>query len=175
LALAAGKNTLAETNGNVSLAVAQGTGAAGNNPVSAFAGNSAGDNLNVAINVGGKAAANQVNWAIAAGQGNIVASVGTDSGTTRGSLTQAYGTGNAAFNLGGVGNYVSAGNLVSPAESGIPLGTKSTLGLAFQALGNNNTVTAVGPFAVAGAIGTNNLNGANRVLQSGPGVNINNL
>ena len=178
LAMALGKNTFAVTDGNLNLAVAQGQGASKDNPVSAQAGLTSGDNLNVALNLGGTSTGTtvrdaKINAVLAAGQGNLAANIGGSPSATRSLIVQAYGTGNAALNVGGNGNFVSAGAFFPGTEPGIPQGTKSTLGLAFNALGNDNTVTAVGPLAIAGAIGKDGLNGANRVIRTTPGLNIN--
>jgi len=178
LALALGKNTFAVTDGNLNLAVAQGQGASKDNPVSAQAGLTPGDNLNAALNIGGTSTGTtardiKINGVLAAGQGNLAANLGGSPSATRNLIVQAYGTGNTAFNVGGNGNLVSAGAFFPSTEPGIPAGTKSTLGLAFNALGNDNTVTAVGPLAIAGALGKDGLNGANRVIRTTPGLNIN--
>jgi hypothetical protein len=170
LAYAGGKNTQSYTQGNLALAIAQGDG------LSSFAGQTPGDNGNVAINVAQGETNPGFNNVVASGQGNIAANLGGTTTPTRAVLVQAYGTGNAAFNLAGNGSWVSAGNSViggAVNETGIPGGTASTAGLAFNARGDNNTVSAVGPLAVAGGIGQNNQNGANRILQVGPGLNIN--
>lgn len=172
LAYANGRNTAAVTTGNLAVAVAQGDRTA------AQAGATPGDNGNVAVNVAQGETVNGVNFVLAAGQGNLAANLGgvSDLGKGRFSVVQAVGLANAAFNVGGKGNFVSAGNVILPgAETGIPFGTTSTGGVAFNAFGNDNTVSAVGPLAIAGAIGKDGLNGANHVLQNGPGININNL
>ena len=90
-------------------------------------------------------------------------------------VVQAFGLGNIALNVIGHGNQVSAGNEGNFAitESSVPAGTPSTLGLAFNTIGNNNTTTAIGPLAVAGSLFKNNLNGANQVVQLGPGIALN--
>ena len=167
LAYANGKNTSASTEGNLSLAVAQGDN------LEAQAGLTPGDIGNVAINVAQGETVIGGNSVLAAGQGNLAANLGGVSGIIT-SYVQAYGTGNAAVNIGGKGNVVSAGNVNgNPPFVGVPLNTKSVAALAFQAGGSNNVVTAVGPLAVAGALGKDNLTGANKVLQVGPGININ--
>jgi len=172
LAYASGKNAVAVTQGNLALAVAQG------DYLTSQAGLTSGDNANVAINVAQGETAPGSNFVIAAGQGNLAANLGglADVAKNRLNVVQSVGLANAAFNIGGKGNLVSVGNVtLNPAEVGIPLGTPSTGGVAFNILGNDNTVSAVGPLAIAGALGKDGLNGVNRVLQVGPGVNINNL
>lgn len=179
LALALGKNTFAVTEGNLNLAVAQGQGASKDNPVSAQAGLTPGDNLNVALNLGGTSTGTtereniKINGVLAAGQGNLAANIGGSPSATRNLIVQAYGTGNAALNVAGNGNFISAGAFFPSTEPGIPQGTKSTLGVAFNILGNDNTVTAVGPLAIAGALGKDGQNGVNRVIRTTPGLNIN--
>jgi len=164
LAMAVGKNTQAVTRGNLAVAAAIGDNTA------AQAGLTSGDNLNVAINtaLGETVKGGAANAVIAGGQGNLAANIGGTSSATRVNLVQAVGLGNVAFNLGGKGNAVSAGTL-------LPATKASTLGMAFNVLGNDNDVTAFGPLAIAGAIGKNGLNGANAVTQVGPGLNINNM
>jgi hypothetical protein len=106
----------------------------------------------------------------ATGQGNFAANFGGNADSGGPSFVQAFGVGNFAVNLGGDRNIVSAGNgFFGPHVS-------STLGVAFNAFGNDNKVTAIGPAAIAGAIGVNNHNGVGTnppsITQSGPGVNI---
>ena len=142
----------------------------------ALAGLSPGDNLNVALNLSAKTVGAPENQVFAIGQGNLAVNIAGNSTATRPLFVQAFGTGNAAFNIAGDANFVSAGNLSAPlADAGVGPGTPSTLGFAFNVFGSNNSVTAIGPLAVAGVLGKDNLNGANRVLQLGPGFNINNL
>src|SRR6185312_7098232 len=151
LAVASGKNVAAEAFGNLSVGVAQGEGQPGNRLLAQAGTQADGGTLNAAINVGGKAVVNSNNIVFSGGTANVAANFGGSSTATRPLLVQSYGTGNAAFNVGGNGSVVSAGNLIVPGaanETGIPNGTKSTLGVAFNALGNNNTVSVVGPLGV---------------------------
>jgi hypothetical protein len=175
-ALASGKNTLANTNGAFgNLAIAQGTGvsaaAAGApspNPVTANAGLTGGDVGNLAINIGGTAVGTKAanpNITQAGGTLNSAINLGGSStaGGNKAMIVQAFGVGNSAFSGSGNANIVSVGNfdqpLVANALGGaaIPVNTPSTLGVAFNGLGQNNTVTALGP-AIAGTLGVNDHN-----------------
>jgi len=156
LSLANGQGAKATTQGNLALAVAVGDN------LHANAGATPADNLNVAVNIvqgelAGKVLANSVD---ATGQGNFAANIGglSDPAAARVNQVRAVGVGNAAFNLGGKGNDVFAGDF----------GKASTLGVAFNVLGNDNAVRAFGPLAVAGVIGQDGKN----VLQDGPGINL---
>jgi hypothetical protein len=189
-ALAAGKNTLAQAQGSFgNIAIAQGTGASAANPVIAAAGVTPGDSFNAAINIGGASATTVRNVAVAGGSGNIATNLGGSS-TGRPSFVQAFGTGNTATNAGGNGNVVSAGtvnpfsvgvsnvvNVTPPVViGGVPAGTVSNFGAAFSSVGQNNSVTAVGPLALAGTFGVNDHNGTATgfpaVTQIGFGSNI---
>jgi hypothetical protein len=189
-ALASGKNVLANANnGFGNLAIAQGTGvtatkagAPSPNPVTANAGLQPGDAGNVAINLGGTATGTKVNLTQAGGTGNIASNFGGSNSATRPMIVQAFGVGNSAFNGSGNANIVSVGNFDQPdvasalGGAAIPTGTPSTLGVAFNGLGQNNTVTALGPLALAGTLGVNDHNstatGFPSVTQQGTGVNI---
>jgi len=158
----------------MALAFAQG------DSLQARAGRTKDDIGNVAINVAQGETFFGNNIADASGTGNLAVNLGgtVDPVTKRINIVQAYGLGNTAFNIGGKGNWVSAGNsrlAGAVNESGIPQGTTSTAGSAFNIGGSNNTVSALGPFAIAGAIGKDGLNGPNRIVQFSPGININNL
>ncbi|HUL98075.1 MAG TPA: hypothetical protein VLU24_01290, partial [Mycobacterium sp.] len=166
-ALASGKNTEADAIGNLALAAAIGDN------LYAQAGDSPGDNLNVALNLapgetGGPFGID--NSVYAMGQGNLAVNLGGTSSATRINLEQAFGSFNTAFNLGGKGNSVSAGNAFF---DDVPAGP-STGGVAFNAFGDDNDVTAIGPGAFAGTLGVSNLNaaGGNAVNQVGFGFNV---
>jgi hypothetical protein len=173
LALASGKNTEADAIGNLSLAAAVGDNLYAQAGSGFGVGESLGDNLNVALNLapgetGGPFGIDNSVYAI--GQGNLAVNLGGTSSATRINLEQAFGNFNAAFNLGGKGNVVSAGNLFF---DDVPAGP-STGGVAFNAVGNDNDVTAIGPGAFAGTLGVSNLNaaGGNAVNQVGFGFNV---
>jgi hypothetical protein len=150
--------------------------------VTAIAGLTPVDNGNVSINVGGTSSGPAqsllvpialppplgnltkvpTNMTLAAGQGNIAANIGGSNVIDpslgvfqRPNRVQAVGVGNAAFNVGGVGNQVQAGEVLAPSVStlvpALPLPLPSTASAAFNGLGSNNDVIAQGPFAVAGA------------------------
>ena len=173
LAAALGTNVLASTQGRLGLAVSQGLGNIAGNAVTAQAGLSPTDNVNVAVNVLARSGTG-TNRTLAVGDGNLAANLGGDSTDTRDHIVQAFGLGNIAFNGRGDGNQVSAGNRTPLAtDAGVPAPTPSTLGLAFNTLGNNNTSTAIGPLAVAASVFGNGRNGVNRVLQTGPGIALN--
>jgi hypothetical protein len=173
LAAAVGTNVSAGTQGRFGLAVAQGRGNMPGNAVVAQAGLTPTDNLNVAINVLARSGTG-VNRVLAVGDANLAANIGGDSTNTRDHVVQAFGLGNIALNGFGDGNQVSAGNLTPGAtDAGVPPQTRSTFGLAFNTLGHDNTVTAIGPLAFAGSILGSNRNDVNRVLQIGPGIALN--
>jgi hypothetical protein len=177
-ALASGKNTLANANnGFGNLAIAQGTGVtsatpggASPNPVTANAGLNPGDAGNVAINLGGSAVGTKAatpNITQAGGTGNIATNFGGSSTAGHPMIVQAFGLGNAAFNGSGSGNIVSVGNFdqalvagaPTPVGAQIPVNTPSSFGVGFNALGQNNIVTALGP-SIAGTLGVNDHNAA---------------
>jgi hypothetical protein len=184
-AFASGKNVKAVTFGSAELAVAQGTGASAANQVLAQAGSDPGDFGNFALNLGGASTGTSKNIVYAGGLpgtpgfGNIATNFGGSASAARGSIVQAVGTGNGAFNLGGNANWVSVGNspvstLTTAQTGGVAPGTASTFGSAFSSLGQNNTVTSLGPLGIAGAFAINdhNVANANPIVQPGPGVNI---
>jgi hypothetical protein len=72
----------------------------------------------------------------------------------------ANGIGVSAYNTVGDGNTISASGAFD--------------NIAFNIAGNNNVIAAgpQGPLAIAGAIGSSNNNGANSIIQNGPGIKI---
>jgi hypothetical protein len=183
-ALASGKNALANAGGAAgNLAIAQGTGLTAT-PVTANAGLTPSDVGNLAINIGGTVpSGGKANLTQAGGTLNSAINLGGSSSTGRPMIVQAFGLANSAFSGSGNANIVSVGNFnqvdVANALGGaaIPVNTPSTLAAAFNGLGQNNTVTALGPFALAGTLGVNDHNTAAggtfpSVTQMGPGVNI---
>lgn len=174
LSAAVGTNVQAGSQGRLALALAQGRGSTAGNSILAQAGLSPTDNVNVAVNVLARATPTSINRTLAIGDGNLAANIGGDSTDTRNQIVQAFGLGNIALNGRGDGNQVSAGNLTPGAtDAGVPAQTPSTLGLAFNTFGNNNTATAIGPLAVAGSVLGNGRNDVGRVLQTGPGIALN--
>ena len=174
-AWAGGPDTLAETTGNLGLAVVQGENAR------AIAGGSGTqfDNVNLAFNFGegidtGITSIDpSTNSVQAVGQGNIAANILGDSiaGATVSDTTGwivvraggvtvaplAVGFADAAYNILGDGNQVYAGD------------QGSNFGLAFSVFGDNNDVNVNGPAAAGGVLFQDN----RLVVQVGPGIEIN--
>jgi hypothetical protein len=91
----------------------------------------------------------------------------------------ANGIGVSAYNTVGSGNTVTSTGVENTASN--ILGNGNTISasgafdnIAFNIAGNNNVIAAgpKGPLAIAGAIGSSNNNGANSIIQNGPGIKI---
>ena len=172
---AGGPDTFAETNGNANLAVVQ-----GENARTVVGAGTAFDNVNLAFNFGngfdtgvGFTLDRETNTVGTIGQGNIAANffgnsipgVNITEGARWLSVVQAggitltpltVGFANAAYNLFGNGNQVTAGD-------------QATLfSLAFSAFGDRNDVDVNGPFAAGGAL----FQSDRLVAQTGPGIEI---
>lgn len=174
-AWAGGPDTLAETTGNLGLAVMQGENAR------ALAGGSGTefDNLNLAFNFGNgfdtgiTSTDPSTNSVQAVGQGNIAANIVGDSipganmtDTTAWSVVRAggitvtplaVGFADAAYNIFGNGNQVAAGD------------QGSNFGLAFSVFGDRNDVDVNGPAAAGGAL----FQSDRIIVQDGPGIEVN--
>jgi hypothetical protein len=174
-AYAGGDNSIALAGGLFSIAATQGTNnLAVSNGV-----------LNGAFNFGNGTAFGK-SQTISNGVGNLTVNSGTDS------LVGASGLGNGAFNVVGNNNFlqssgvlnntlnVAGNNNILEALGGTfdpanPLATTVGGNTAFNAFGNKNAIGAglPGPFAIAGAVGQSDQNGANAIVRQTPGFNIN--